>query len=130
RELGLSETAFITQRDKDNYDIRFFSPVMEIPLCGHATLASSKVVFKRNPKLKELHFRNIQNIDLQIKQEQDQIVMRFPIYNTRAAEAPTELKKALGIEEVINVEHNKETNILLMEIDDCEKLRMLKPDFD
>jgi len=46
KELGLSETAFVVELNKRNeYSIRFFSPVMEIPLCGHATLASSKVIF-------------------------------------------------------------------------------------
>ena len=44
-EIGFSETAFIKKCSDDTYSIRFFSPRMEIPLCGHATLASSKIVF-------------------------------------------------------------------------------------
>ena len=48
KELGLSETAFIGKlNDNNEYPIRFFSPAMEIPLCGHATFASSKVVFEK-----------------------------------------------------------------------------------
>jgi predicted PhzF superfamily epimerase YddE/YHI9 len=45
-ELGLSETAFVlpTARE-DTWSIRYFSPKQEIPLCGHATMASAKVVF-------------------------------------------------------------------------------------
>src|SRR5450631_1483641 len=46
-ELGLSETAFLKPAGKmDTWSIRYFSPKMEIPLCGHATLASAKVLFK------------------------------------------------------------------------------------
>ena len=49
KELGLSETAFLQENGKrDSYSIRYFSPKMEIPLCGHATLASAKVLFKDN----------------------------------------------------------------------------------
>lgn len=49
KELRLSETAFIRKIDnQDKYSIRYFSPVMEIPLCGHRTLASSKVLYRYN----------------------------------------------------------------------------------
>ncbi|MFD0796871.1 PhzF family phenazine biosynthesis protein [Maribacter chungangensis] len=58
KELGLLETAFITQiKNQDKYSIRYFSPVMEIPLCGHATLAASKVLFEINPKINTVHFK-------------------------------------------------------------------------
>jgi PhzF family phenazine biosynthesis protein len=130
KELGLSETAFVLHTKSNCFDIRFFSPKMEIPLCGHATLAASNVLFERIPELNELHLRNIQNIDLEIRQEQDQLIMKFPLYKTRTAEAPDELCKALGIHEVINVEFNQEMNILLIEMDDSEKLRLLNPDFE
>jgi len=46
QELNLSETAFLWPLEKRGaYSIRYFSPKMEIPLCGHATLASAKVIF-------------------------------------------------------------------------------------
>lgn len=40
REMNLSETAFIIPKDRDNYEVRFFSPKCEIDLCGHATIAA------------------------------------------------------------------------------------------
>lgn len=47
QELGLSETAFINPiKNSEALSIRYFSPKMEIPLCGHATLASAKVIFE------------------------------------------------------------------------------------
>jgi PhzF family phenazine biosynthesis protein len=130
KELGLSETAFVRyQKESNTYAIRYFSPKMEIPLCGHATLAASKVLFE-NSSLNLIHFKNIQNLDLIIKKDQDQIIMEFPVYNTTPDNAPDELINALGIQKVVNTAYNKETHILLLEIDDVDVLRSLKPDFD
>ena len=103
---------------------------MEIPLCGHATLASSKILFEKNSQLTEIHFVNVQNLDLIIWREKDTIVMTFPTYETKPQSAPAELLKALGIEKIINSVYNKETNILLLEIEDSQILRGLNPDFE
>ncbi|WP_340201777.1 PhzF family phenazine biosynthesis isomerase [Ascidiimonas sp. W6] len=131
KELGLSETAFITQIQKPNkYAIRYFSPVMEIPLCGHATLAASKVLFEIMPKMEKIHFKNIQDLDLIIKKDRATIEMEFPVYDTIPQNAPEELLKALGIKEIVNSEFNKETNILLLEIESSELLESLSPDFE
>ena len=130
KELGLSETAFIGELNGNNeYPIRFFSPVMEIPLCGHATLASSKVLFEKNGQ-SALDFVNIQNLKLPIELNGEFIKMKFPIYNTIPQEVPSELLTALGIKEVNNSEYNAETNILLLEIQSAELLKNLTPDFD
>lgn len=131
KELGLSETAFITQISRQNiYSIRFFSPLMEIPLCGHATLASSKVLFEKNPKMVSIHFKNIQNLDLMISKSDDKIEMEFPVYDTVPQDVPQQLLDALGIEEIINSAFNKETNILIIEIESNELLNKLSPDFE
>jgi PhzF family phenazine biosynthesis protein len=130
QELGLSETAFIQKGGGNNhYAIRYFSPKMEIPLCGHATLAASKVVFETTD-VNEIHFHNIQDLDLHIKKEGNNILMEFPVYKTIASQAPKKLLKALGIKEIINAEYNSETNILLVEIEDPSKLESLNPDFN
>jgi PhzF family phenazine biosynthesis protein len=131
KELGLSETAFINQIEEQNtYSIRYFSPVMEIPLCGHATLAASKVLFEIFPEMEKIHFENIQGLDLIIKRHGEIIEMEFPVYDTIPQNAPEELLKALGIEELLNSEFNKETNILLLEIESSELLKNLSPDFE
>lgn len=49
-ENNLSETAFLIQCDDGSYHIRWFSPIMEIDFCGHATLASAFVIFSDNPE--------------------------------------------------------------------------------
>lgn len=130
KEIGLSETAFIGKLNEDNeYPIRFFSPVMEIPLCGHATLASSKVLFELEGG-STLCFVNNENLKIPIERNGEFIKIGFPGYDTVPKEVPSELLKALGIEEVINSVYNAETNILLLEIDSAEVLKKLTPDFD
>ncbi|MBL4746154.1 MAG: PhzF family phenazine biosynthesis protein [Flavobacteriaceae bacterium] len=131
KELGFSETAFIIQIDKPNiYAIRYFSPQMEIPLCGHATLASSKVLFEINPEMVNIHFKNIQNLDLMIQKDGDEIEMEFPVYDTVPENAPDELLRALGIDKISNSAYNKETNILLLEIQSSQRLKNLSPNFE
>ncbi|GAB1855707.1 PhzF family phenazine biosynthesis protein [Flavobacteriaceae bacterium MHTCC 0001] len=130
KELGLSETAFIGELNGNNeYPIRFFSPVMEIPLCGHATLASSKVIFEKNGQ-HSFTFVNIQNLKLPIELNEGFIKMKFPIYETVPNKVPFELLNALGIKKVNNSEYNAETKILLLEIESAELLKNLIPNFD
>ncbi len=129
QELNLSETAFLSPLESAGaFAIRYFSPKMEIPLCGHATLASAKVIFSIN-KLNEVHFINIQNLDLSAKELDGQIVMEFPVYGTWPADAPPALLAALGIKAIKNSVYNEETKILLLEIGDTEELAGLDPDF-
>lgn len=129
KELGLSETAFVRQLTTGNYSIRYFSPKMEIPLCGHATLASAKVLLHNHPELTQIQFITAEQLDLQIGREDETIIMEFPVYETEAAVAPPALLQALGIPNILNAVYNHETKILLLEIDDCFLLRSLSPDF-
>ncbi len=130
-ELGFSETAFVHKMDnQDSYAIRFFSPKMEIPLCGHATLAASKVLFDKLGTTNHLHLVNIEQIDLHIQRVGKSIQMEFPVYGTKPETAPKALLNALGLDQIHNVEYNEETKILLIHIDDCEQLRTMKPDFN
>lgn len=129
KELGLSETAFIKKLDKENeFSIRFFSPKMEIPLCGHATLASAKILFN-NHLFSTVHFKNIDGLILTAKLDDGAITLEFPRYSTESSNVPPKLLEALGINDIINCEYNAETKILLVEISDPEQLKNLTPDF-
>ena len=129
-ELGLSETAFVQHIGEEKFKIRYFSPKMEIPLCGHATLASAKVLFEQEA-LNEICFVTIEDIRLDIKLKNDLIEMRFPLYTTEeVSEVPEATLKALGIKGFTEARFNKETNILMLTIDDSHTLRSLDPDFD
>ena len=129
QELNLSETAFLHPlKDRGAYSIRYFSPKVEIPLCGHATLGSAKVIFS-TLGLNEVHFVNIQNLDLSAKTSNGKIVMEFPIYETLPADAPPTLLAALGVKAVRNAAYNKETHILLLELASPDEVAALEPDF-
>lgn len=129
QELNLSETAFIQPlKAPGSFSIRYFSPKMEIPLCGHATLASAKVIMETQ-RLKSIEFFNIQNLRLPASNSNGAIVMEFPVYDTHPADVPEELLSALGIRSVENVVYNEETKILLLEISSTDELCGLEPDF-
>jgi PhzF family phenazine biosynthesis protein len=129
REFGLSETAFVQPTDKpDTYNIRYFSPKKEIPLCGHATLASAKVIFNTTD-LTKIHFITGENLDLFITREAGEIIMEFPVYETVGINVPGEMLKALGITEIVNSAYSEKNKIILLEIDDSDYLAGLKPDF-
>ena len=80
--------------------------------------------------MENIHFENIQGLDLIINKYGKIIEMEFPIYDTIPQNAPEELLKALGIKEVLNSAFNKETNILLLEIESSLVLKNLSPDFE
>ena len=129
QEFNLSETAFLhSLNDRGAYSIRYFSPKMEIPLCGHATLASAKVVFS-TLGLNEVYFLNIQNLKLSAQASNGNIVMEFPLYETLPADAPPALLAALGVKAVRNVVYNEETHILLLELASPAEVAGLEPDF-
>lgn len=133
-ELGFSETAF-THKVGAVYQIRFFSPSQEIDLCGHATLATAKVLFHKKWESEIICFKNINDVDLIVKQDKssDKLLMAFPAYQVKPIEPtniPTAMLQAIGISEVVNTGFNKEINSLVIEIDCCEKLASLTPDFE
>jgi PhzF family phenazine biosynthesis protein len=129
QELNLSETAFVFRLDsKEQFPIRYFSPKMEIPLCGHATLASAKAV-SAVWGLSEIRFRNMQSLELIACISDNAISMTFPLYDLHRAEVPPATLRALGLQSVCNVVYNKETKILMLEIASPTELASLKPDF-
>jgi PhzF family phenazine biosynthesis protein len=129
QELNLSETAFLCPlENRGSYSIRYFSPKMEIPLCGHATLASAKVIFS-TWGLNKAHFLTTQNLELSAQASNGKIVMEFPIYETLPADAPPALLVALGVKAVRNVAYNEETKILLLELASPDEVAGLEPDF-
>src|SRR5262245_60148452 len=48
KEVGYSETAFVTPRPDGEYDVRYFSPLAEVPFCGHATIAPAVALAERD----------------------------------------------------------------------------------
>jgi len=127
-EIGFSETAFIKQISENTYSIRFFTPKKEIPLCGHATLASAKAIFE-NSALEELSFINCEDLELKIQKSGSKIVMQFPVYETTEISVPKAVLAALGINETLDTRYSEKNKIILIEINDSKTLASLKPHF-
>ncbi|MGO3383363.1 MAG: PhzF family phenazine biosynthesis protein [Acinetobacter guillouiae] len=77
---NLAETAFVKRIDDENYQIRWFTPQVEVDFCGHATLASAFVLFKDHTQAKTIHF-HVKDLGIFIIQqaEDGKIQMNFPI---------------------------------------------------
>lgn len=82
REMNLSETAFLSESGKADYNLRWFTPTTEVELCGHATIAS--LHFLSEEKLlngkKEVTFYTLSG-KLKCKVENDRYFMQIPVYD-------------------------------------------------
>lgn len=95
-ENNLSETAFLV-RENGQYGLRWFTPRVEVDLCGHATLAASHVLFEhRGFKEKTILFKTRSGI-LTVERHGEEIVMNFPANVPEEADPPQLLVEALGI---------------------------------
>lgn len=96
-ENNLAETAFFV-KNGDLYDIRWFTPMVEIALCGHATVASAYVLFRIvGHEGDKISFRSHISGDLFVERTDDLFVLDFPSYPPKAYELPG-LGKILGRE--------------------------------
>lgn len=94
-ENNLAETAFVVPR-KDTSLLRWFTPTVEVDLCGHATLAAGHVLFARKyPSLKKLTF-STRSGDLTVSREGDRLSLDFPARPGTPIEVSGSLASALG----------------------------------
>lgn len=94
-ENNLSETAFLAPAGAE-YRLRWFTPSVEVDLCGHATLASAFVVFRYlRPELDEVAFQT-RSGRLTVRRQGEWLEMDFPARPPQPAEAPPGLIEALG----------------------------------
>jgi PhzF family phenazine biosynthesis protein len=95
-ENNLSETAFLVRQGENGYRLRWFTPTVEVPLCGHATLASGYMVLTRlQPELSEIAFDTLSG-RLVVARDGDLLTMDLPANPSRPIEAPEGLVAALG----------------------------------
>jgi PhzF family phenazine biosynthesis protein len=95
-ENNLAETAFFV-RDGGDYALRWFTPTVEVDLCGHATLASGHVVFSfLEPRRETVSFHTKKAGTLTVTRRGDMLVMDFPARAPNPAEPPAGLLAALG----------------------------------
>jgi PhzF family phenazine biosynthesis protein len=123
-ENNLAETAFLVPEGTD-YLLRWFTPMVEVPLCGHATLASAAVVMERlEPDRRQVVFHSASG-PLTVRRSGAAYVMDFPARPSEAAPAPPGLAGALG---AIPVEVYANAFNYLALVEDVRRLRALSPD--
>ena len=124
-ENNLAETAYFIKNDTGYY-LRWFTPAVEVDLCGHATLASAHVLFNcEDYQGEEINFDSRSGV-LKVRREGDLLTLDFPVYELSATEATNDVIDAIG---KVPVETFSYKNDLLLVYHDQASVEMLKPDF-
>jgi PhzF family phenazine biosynthesis protein len=127
-ELNLPVTAFIAKRRAGQYDIRYFTPITEIPACGHATLASARIALM-NDESGKLIFHTIQNLAITAFPHQENILMSYPRYEWKKSTVENETLQSLGISEYRAVAFSAELETLFIELQRGDTVRKIQPDY-
>ncbi len=127
REMNLSETAFLVPQ-VGGFGLRWFTPAVEVKLCGHATLASAHVLWETGALRPDepARFHTLSGL-LVASRSGDWIQMDFPAAPPQTVEAPAGLSEALGV-----APRYVASNALqdcLIEVEDEDTVRRLRPDF-
>jgi PhzF family phenazine biosynthesis protein len=126
-EMNLSETAFVFP-GKGGLNIRFFSPESEVPLCGHATLSASHILYETGA------VRSTESINLLskageliINKQGEWVTMNFPKYDLQKIESDPEFEKVTGIKPLEL--HKAGFGWVLALLENEEEVKNLKPLF-
>jgi PhzF family phenazine biosynthesis protein len=123
-ENNLSETAFLVKQD-GYHDLRWFSPSIEVDLCGHATLASAFVLFEEAKKAaSEIKFKTMSGV-IAVTKENDLLYLDFPARPVMVCPTYQTFEKAFGIKPDATY---KAVDFLIL-LDNEEAVRNINPDF-
>jgi PhzF family phenazine biosynthesis protein len=127
-ENNLAETAFIVPDASGaaDYELRWFTPAVEIALCGHATLASGHYLLSRDTALDRVTFRTRKAGILWVARDGDSYAMALPAYPPAPAEIPG-LLDALGLTSGKTLHHPNGYDLTVL--DSAEAVLALQPDF-
>lgn len=125
-ENNLSETAYFV-RNGETFELRWFTPTVEVDLCGHATLAAAWVLFEQLGEQREVLRFNTRSGELRVSRGADGLLaMDFPARQPREVDIPAGLLEALGLSAARGLYR---TDDYVLVIDDAALLDGLKPDF-
>lgn len=126
REMNLSETAFLAPLP-DGFGLRWFTPTVEVSLCGHATLASAHILWEEGllEPSETARFHTLSGL-LTATLRGDCMEMNFPVKREQPAEPPADLLRALGVKPVYIGRNDFD---YLLQLDSEETVRTLAPDF-
>jgi PhzF family phenazine biosynthesis protein len=124
-ENNLSETAFTvpSERDDADYDLRWFTPTVEVNLCGHATLASAHILLKGE----RVRFATRSGV-LTVTREDGLLKLDLPAYSVKEGEEPG-LREALGIGDVPTFLGRGGNGSAIALLADEAAVRAVRPDF-
>lgn len=126
QEMNLSETAFLVKQD-DGFNLRWFTPTVEVPLCGHATLASAHVLWSEGHLSPNEVARFYTKSGLLIAKLQGEwIELDFPVNHSRVIIAPPELGQALGVSSKSVLQNSLG---YLVELESEDLVRQMQPNF-
>jgi PhzF family phenazine biosynthesis protein len=125
-EMNLSETAFVRKREFD-FGLRWFTPAVEVDLCGHATLASAHMLWKANIVRSDepIRFHTRSGV-LTAFREDESIKLDFPTTPAQESLPPIGLLEALGVEPSFVGKTSFDTFLV---VDSAKVVRSLQPDF-
>lgn len=124
-ENNLSETAFFVRRG-EVFELRWFTPTVEVDLCGHATLAAAWVLFERLNEATDLLRFSTRSGELRVRREGTQLAMDFPAKQPEAVDMPPGLLSALGLP---GAQALYRTDDYLLVVEDEAQVASLAPDF-
>jgi PhzF family phenazine biosynthesis protein len=126
REMNLSETAFL-HRQEDGFNLRWFTPAVEVELCGHATLASAHTLWETGllHEKEQARFHTLSGLLTATKRDEE-IELNFPARPDEPVSAPQGLIEALDI---VPKYVGKTRHDYVLELDSEETVRTLSPDF-
>jgi PhzF family phenazine biosynthesis protein len=126
-EMNLSETAFLLP-EQDGYRLRWFTPAVEVDLCGHATLASAHVLFEieKLASQAEAHFYSRSGL-LTARRKDGWIELNFPSKPAETCELPAGLLEALNLPHFTTVVRNQFD--YLVEVEHEDDVNTMHPDF-
>lgn len=124
-ENNLAETAFLVKRNGE-YDLRWFTPVTEMDLCGHATLASAYVLSHLIEPENNIMFFNTKSGKLKVTKKDDLLELEFPTRSPKPIPVTSLMERALEVK----VAAAYMARDLLVIVESEEEVRNLKPNFD
>jgi PhzF family phenazine biosynthesis protein len=126
-EMNVSETAFL-YKTGNSFNLRWFTPEVEVDLCGHATLASAYILWETGLLRKEQEaVFNTRSGRLTAKNDEQLIILDFPIEVDTETEANEIIEKALGVKTLYTGKNRMD---YIVEVESEEIVRSLNPNFD
>lgn len=129
KEMNLSETAFLDEIDEGVFSLRWFTPVKEVPLCGHATLAAAHLLFNHiGVNVDKIKFETISGPLYAINTPHG-VLMDFPSNPPVPVDPPLQILNALGVKRWIDVQYSPGNQKLMIHLESYDVVRRVSPDF-